>query len=94
MALADARKKLEAWRRYYNEERPHGRLGISHRYGCTTTMTLPARRREYAGKPQLIVPLKWSDLKCVFWHRGGPRAEKTSQTEEIVAKLRQVDVLT
>lgn len=27
MSLADAREKLEDWRRYYNEERPHGALG-------------------------------------------------------------------
>ena len=27
MSLADAREKLEAWRRYYNEERPHGAIG-------------------------------------------------------------------
>ena len=27
LGLADAREKLEAWRRYYNEERPHGAIG-------------------------------------------------------------------
>ena len=27
MTLADARKKLENWRRYYNEDRPHGAIG-------------------------------------------------------------------
>ena len=27
LSLADARKKLEDWRRYYNEERPHGAIG-------------------------------------------------------------------
>ena len=27
MTLADAREKLEAWRRYYNEDRPHGAIG-------------------------------------------------------------------
>ena len=27
MTLADAQEKLEAWRRYYNEERPHGAIG-------------------------------------------------------------------
>ncbi len=25
--LADARKKLEDWRKYYNEDRPHGAIG-------------------------------------------------------------------
>jgi len=27
LSLADAREKLEAWRRYYNEDRPHGAIG-------------------------------------------------------------------
>lgn len=27
LTLADAVEKLEAWRRYYNEERPHGAIG-------------------------------------------------------------------
>jgi putative transposase len=27
LSLADARGKMEAWRRYYNEERPHGAIG-------------------------------------------------------------------
>ena len=44
----------------------------------------------------LIEPpsLKWSDLKYVFWHQGGPICpRKRYKPEEIVAKLRQVDVL-
>ena len=27
MSLEDAQQKMEAWRRYYNEERPHGAIG-------------------------------------------------------------------
>lgn len=27
LTLADAREKLEKWRRYYNEDRPHGAIG-------------------------------------------------------------------
>ncbi len=27
LTLADAAEKLEHWRRYYNEERPHGAIG-------------------------------------------------------------------
>jgi len=27
LTLADAVEKLENWRRYYNEERPHGAIG-------------------------------------------------------------------
>lgn len=31
LTLADAEEKLEAWRRYYNEERPHGAIGTRSR---------------------------------------------------------------
>ena len=27
LSLADAAEKLEAWRRYYNEDRPHSAIG-------------------------------------------------------------------
>ena len=27
LSLADTQKKLEDWRKYYNEERPHGAIG-------------------------------------------------------------------
>ncbi|WP_404655230.1 integrase core domain-containing protein [Bradyrhizobium sp. USDA 336] len=27
LSLADAQEKMETWRRYYNEERPHGAIG-------------------------------------------------------------------
>ena len=27
LSLADAQEKLEPWRRYYNEDRPHGAIG-------------------------------------------------------------------
>ena len=27
MSLEDAREKMEGWRKYYNEERPHGAIG-------------------------------------------------------------------
>jgi len=27
MNLADAQEKMEDWRKYYNEERPHGGIG-------------------------------------------------------------------
>ena len=29
LTLADAREKMEAWRRYYNEDRPHGAIGYN-----------------------------------------------------------------
>ena len=27
LSLADAQEKVETWRRYYNEDRPHGAIG-------------------------------------------------------------------
>jgi hypothetical protein len=40
-------------------------------------------------------PLKWSALRYAFWQQGGrTNADEETQPEEIVAKLRQVDVLT
>ena len=44
LGLADAREKLEAWRRYYNEERPHGAIG----YKCPITLMKPDGR---SGRP-------------------------------------------
>lgn len=29
MSLADAREKLEDWRRHYNEDRPHSAIGYN-----------------------------------------------------------------
>jgi putative transposase len=29
MSLADAREKLEVWRRHYNEDRPHSAIGYN-----------------------------------------------------------------
>ena len=31
LTLADAREKMEAWRRYYNEDRPHSAIGYRSR---------------------------------------------------------------
>ncbi len=45
MTLADALGKLEAWRKYYNEERPHGAIGnkvpISLQTRCDASGPLP-----------------------------------------------------
>jgi len=39
LSLADARKKLEGWRTYDNEERPHGAIGQKRlRLACSSTM--------------------------------------------------------
>lgn len=46
LTLADAREKLEAWRRYYNEERPHGRSATSCRFRCRIPVTQPVRHRD------------------------------------------------
>jgi len=39
LSLADAAQKLEAWRRYYNEHRPHGAIG----YQVPATLMKSAR---------------------------------------------------
>lgn len=45
-------EKLEDWRRYYNEVRPH--VAIGHpRSRCSIPMAPPARHREKAGKHYL-----------------------------------------
>jgi putative transposase len=42
LSLADAQEKVENWRRYYNEERPHGAIGnmspilLQNRDGATS----------------------------------------------------------
>ncbi len=59
MSLADAREKLEDWRRHYNEDRPHSAIG----YNVPIAMHYPdgvtARHRERAGKIQLPVVQRW-----------------------------------
>jgi putative transposase len=37
LTLADAREKLEAWRRFYNEERPHSAIGYNVPIALTET---------------------------------------------------------
>jgi putative transposase len=41
MSLEDARQKLEDWRRYYNEDRPHGGIGQMPRFCCTPPVAHP-----------------------------------------------------
>jgi putative transposase len=42
LTLADAKEKVEDWRKYYNEERPHGAIGqkppitLLNHYGATS----------------------------------------------------------
>ena len=40
VSLADARRTIEAWRRDYNEERPHSSLGYIREKGILTTLGL------------------------------------------------------
>ena len=44
--LADAREKLEDWRNYYNEDRPHGAIGNKPPASLVTLPAYPARRRD------------------------------------------------
>ena len=53
MTLDDARAKLEDWRRYYNEERPHSGIGqltpiLLHKPGDPATQSL-VKEAENAG---------------------------------------------
>jgi transposase InsO family protein len=49
LSLADAKEKVEDWRKYYNKERSHG-AATDRRFCCITTMTQPARHREKSAK--------------------------------------------
>ena len=59
LSLADAREKMEDWRKYYNEERPMGRSAKTRRLCCSITLAQPARRREKAGKLQPPAIQSW-----------------------------------
>lgn len=59
MSFADAREKLKAWRRHYNEDRPHSAIGYNVPIAMHYPMTLPARHREIAGKFQLPAVEGW-----------------------------------
>ena len=50
LTLADAVEKLEAWRRYYNEERPHGANGNKVPIMLTKSGASPARHPERSRK--------------------------------------------
>ncbi len=50
LTLADAPEKLEAWRRYYNEERPHGAIGNKVPISLQKPGGAAARRREEGRK--------------------------------------------
>ena len=50
LSLADAREKMEDWRKYYNEERPHGAIGHMPPKMLLNPMAQPARHGEQAGK--------------------------------------------
>jgi transposase InsO family protein len=57
MSLADARKKLENCRKYYNEERPHGAIGdkawirLLNHGGAASSSPCKGRKTPPAGGP-------------------------------------------
>lgn len=59
MSLADAREKLEDWRRHYNEDRPHSAIGynvpIDMHYpdGVTSPSSWQSRKYPASGGPRL-----------------------------------------
>ena len=50
LTLADSREKLETWRRYYNEERPHSAIGLTSQSPCIILVAQPARHRDQSRK--------------------------------------------
>ena len=60
LSLADV--QMEDWRKYYNEERPHGAIGQKTPLCCPITLAQPARHREKAGKIYLRRPKVWASL--------------------------------
>src|SRR4051812_48413010 len=50
MSLADAREKLEDWRRYYNEDDPIAESARYPRFCCITPVPYPARHRRLKPK--------------------------------------------
>ena len=55
LSLADAQKKLEDWRKYYNEERPHGAIGNK------TPITLAKSR--WRNQPAIVTEPENSTLR-------------------------------
>jgi transposase-like protein len=80
-------------------------LGCAWWYRASNTRARYLPHFVYSGRLELLVwaipllvidqpPLKWSDLRYVFWHsRRTDMPRRRYKPEEIVAKLRQVDVL-
>ena len=56
LSVADAREKLEAWHKYYNEDRPH-RATTSSRSRCRTRGTPPARHPRHS--PENLTSGAW-----------------------------------
>ena len=67
MSLADAREKLEDWRRHYNEDRPTARSGTRSRSRCIIQATQPARRHDRAGKLQHPAVQGWGAAHRVVY---------------------------
>jgi len=68
MSLADAREKLEDWRRHDNEDRPHSAIGynvpIAMHYpdGVTSPASRDRRKNPTSGGPRLGSNADWSGL--------------------------------
>jgi len=50
LSLADALEKMEDWRKYYNEDRPHGAIGQKPPITLQIPLAKPADHRDEAGK--------------------------------------------
>lgn len=50
LTLADAREKMEDWRRHYNEDRPHSAIGYNVPIALHNPGDIPARHRDASRK--------------------------------------------
>ena len=89
LGLEDAREKLEAWRRDYNELRPHSAIGNKPRSRCTTAPAPPARQERYGSKTLRPDGLKLGSTSAGHKHR--VRARTTRMLVWLIANL--VDIV-
>ena len=73
LTLADAAEKLEDWRRYYNEVRPHGAIG--HKVDTSIYRRFDTRQGRFKGgngviAARAVVSIVADDASRRFWRRG------------------------
>jgi putative transposase len=80
LSLADAREKLETWRRDYNDVRPHSAIGYKVSSALHNSVAPPACHRETAGKIQRPAVQGWGSEQSTRGRRfGGLRISEQNQ---------------